>query len=286
MGEKHEGGGIIRTLRVAGIQFAAFEEKERNVNKARELATLAVEKGAAIVSFAELCTTPWFPSREASGSDEHTKLAETIPGPATEEFSSIAKASGAVFVLPIYEVSGDSYFNSAAVIDADGSLLGAYRKIHLPRLPLWYEKDYFTPGNTGFPVFKTKHGVIGVQICWDNFFPEGPRALGLAGAEILITPTASAMKTFDRWEKVISSHAITNLFFALRVNRAGSEPFQDFYGESFCVTPEGEMVGTPAGMDDSVSLFDIDLEEVARSRKLWPYYEDRRPETYGILAKK
>ena len=277
------GGGTI--LKIAGIQFAAGEEKERNIKKAMSFADVAVESGAKLISFAELFATPWFAHEENDDPSRAVPFAESIPGPTTEEFSALAKKKEVVMVLPIAELEEDRVYNAAAVIDADGSLLGTYRKVHLPRLPLWYEKDYFTPGDRGFPVFTTAYLTLGVQICWDNYFPEGSRILGLKGAELIISPTAAAMKTHERWQTAISANAIANGLFALRVNRTGSEAVQDFYGETFCVDPDGELLGEPAGMNDSVSLFDIDLEHVKRTRAMWPYFEDRRPEVYSECIK-
>ena len=277
------GGSTI--LKIAGIQFAAVEEKERNLKKAMSFAEVAIDGGAKLISFAELFTTHWFAYEENDDPARAVPFAEPIPGPTTEEFSALAKTKGVVRVLPIAELEEDRVYNAAAVIDADGSLLGTYRKVHLPRLPLWYEKDYFTPGDRGFPVFTTKYLTLGVQICWDNYFPEGSRILGLKGAELIVSPTATAMKTQERWQTAISANAIANGLFALRVNRTGSEKVQDFYGETFCVDPNGELLSMPADMNDSVSLFDIDLEDVKKTRALWPYFEDRRPDVYAEYQK-
>lgn len=277
--EKCVGGSTI--LKIAGIQFAAVEDKEKNVKKAMKFADVAVESGAKLISFAELFTTHWFAHEENVDPSRAVPFAEPIPGPTTEEFSALAKKKGVVMVLPIAELEDDRVYNSAAVIDADGSLLGTYRKVHLPRLPLWYEKDYFTPGDRGFPVFTTHYLTLGVQICWDNYFPEGSRILGLKGAELIVCPTAAAMRTHERWQTAISANAIVNGLFALRINRTGSEKVQDFYGETFCVNPSGELLSEPAGMNDSVSLFDIDLEDVHKTRAMWPYFNDRRPDVYS-----
>ncbi len=152
--------------------------------------------------------------------------------------------------------------------------------MHVPQIPLWYERDCFTPGDTGFPVFSTRYVTLGVQICWDNFFPEGCRALALKGARLIVCPTAAAMKTHERWQTVIAANSITNGVFSLRVNRTGSEAAQDFYGETFAANPDGELMGEPSGMNDSVSIYDIDTGEVERVRSLWPFLEDRRPTVY------
>ena len=266
-----------KKIKIAGIQFAVTDAVERNVARARELLSLSHERGANLASFAALFCFPWFPFREKA---DPTPFAQSVPGPLVEEFSSLARSYDMVIVLPLCERDGKRTYNAAAVIDADGALLGTYRKVHLPQIPLWYEKDCFSPGDRGFPVFKTKYVTLGVQICWDNFFPEGGRALGLKGAQLIVCPTAAAMKTHERWHTAIAANGIANGLYCLRVNRAGSESAQDFYGETFATNPDGELIGEPAGMNDSVSLFDIDLDEIDRIRGLWPFYKDRRPEVY------
>lgn len=265
-------------VKIAGIQFAVSQTAERSVARARELLSLSHEQGAQLVSFSELFCNPWFPCRPKA---DPAPFAETIPGPLTEEFCRLAADYGMVIVLPLCERKGSRYYNSAAVIDADGSLMGAYRKVHIPQIPLWYEKDCFAPGDGGLPVFRTRFLTIGVQICWDNFFPEGSRALGLSGAQLIVAPTAAAMKTHERWQTAIAANSIANGLFCLRVNRTGSEESQDFYGETFATSPDGELIGQPAGMNDSVSMFDIDPADVERTRAMWPFLTDRRPEVYG-----
>ncbi len=182
--------------------------------------------------------------------------------------------------MKTYSVKAGEIKRTSVVIDADGALLGVYRKVHVPRIPLWYEKDCFRPGDRGFPVFRTKYVTCGIQICWDNFFPEGSRILGLGGAQLIVCPTAAAMKTQDRWRTAIAANSIANGLFSLRVNRTGSEQSQDFYGETFATNPDGELIDEPAGMNDSVSLFDIDLADVLKARSLWPFFSDRRPDVY------
>jgi predicted amidohydrolase len=265
-------------VKIAGIQFAITDTIERNVARAKELLSLSHEQGAQLVSFSELFCVPWFPCRPKA---DPAPFAQTIPGPLTDEFSRLAADFNMVIVLPLCEREGTRYYNSAAVIDAGGALLGTYRKVHVPQIPLWYEKDCFAPGDTGLPVFKTKHLTVGVQICWDVFFPEGSRVLGLAGAELIVCPTAAAMKTHERWQTAVAANSIVNGLFSLRVNRTGSEESQDFYGETFAVDPDGELIDVPAGMNDSVSLFDIDRAQVQKVRSLWPFFTDRRPDVYG-----
>ena len=271
-------------LKLAGIQISCYEEKERNIEKAAKLAQIAIEKGAQIICFQELFTNPWFP-REMN--KKHFSLAEKMDGPSVTRMQKLAKEFEVVLICPIFEMGEDGFFNSAVIIDAGGEILGRYRKIHVPQIPLWEEKYYFLPGNLGFPVFKTKFAVIGVQICWDNFFPEGSRILTLKGAQIIFSPTAAAFASQKKWEMVISSNAISNGIYIFRVNRVGSEEKQDFYGRSFCVSPEGELLDKPTGMKEGIALIDIHLKDIEKVRKEWPFFKDRRPDVYNeILQEK
>jgi N-carbamoylputrescine amidase len=264
-------------IKLAGIQISCCEEKERNIEKAIRLTQIAKEKGAHIICFQELFTTHWFP-REMS--KRYFSLAEKADGDTMRTMRKLAKESGVVLICPIFEMEEDSFYNSAIVIDADGEILGSYRKIHVPQIPLWEERFYFSSGNHGFPVFRTKFAPIGIQICWDNFFPEGSRILALKGAKILFSPTAAAFASQRKWETVISSNAIANGVYIFRVNRVGSEEKQDFYGRSFCISPEGELLDKPTGMKDSVALIEIDLRNIDKTRKEWPFFKDRRPDCY------
>ncbi len=270
-------------VRLAGIQISCGEEKERNVEKAIKFSHIAIERGANIICFQELFTTHWFPKEM---NKDHFSLAERIDGPSIMKMQQLAKDNGVALVCPIFEREEGMFYNSAIIIDGGGEILGSYRKVHVPQIPLWEEKYYFSPGNLGFPVFRTKFAVIGIQICWDNFFPEGSRILALKGAEIIFSPTAAAFASQKRWETVISSNAITNGVYIYRVNRVGSEEKQDFYGMSFCISPEGELIDKPTGMKEGIALIDIDLKNIQKVRKEWPFFKDRRPEAYKeILAK-
>ena len=264
-------------IKLAGIQISCGEEKERNVEKAIRFLQLAVERGANIVCFQELFATHWFPKEMDQG---HFLLAEPAHGPTLMRMQQFAKEQGVVLICPFFEKDEQMFFNSAMVIDAGGEILGNYRKIHIPQIPLWEERFYFSSGNLGFPVFKTKYAVIGVQICWDNFFPEGSRILALKGAQIIFSPTAAAFASQEKWKTVISSNAMTNGVFIFRVNRVGSEEKQDFYGRSFCVSPEGELMDKPSGMKEGITFIDIDLKSIDRIRKEWPFLKDRKPENY------
>ncbi|MDF1535238.1 MAG: acyltransferase [bacterium] len=264
--------------KIAGIQFAAKEDPETSLGKALELAALAVERGAGLIAFPELCTTRWFPNRMRQGNFE---LAEAVPGPATERLCLFAAQNDVVIVYPFFEMAGKGrYFNSTAVIDAGGKLLGIYRKIHIPNVTGWQEKFYFLPGDKGFPVFDTRIGRVGVQISWDIFFPEGSRILALKGAQLIVVPTANAHASHDRWERMMAGNALANGLFFLRVNRVGREEKQTFYGKSFCMNPHGELVHKPAGARDSVHISTIDLDEIPRTRQEWAFFRDRREDQY------
>jgi N-carbamoylputrescine amidase len=270
-------------IKIAGIQIACSEKKEDNVQKALQMGQLAAQKGAHIICFQELCSTYWFPRNI----DENAfRLAEDVEGPTVTTMKTLAKDKEVAVICPFFERDGDQYFNTATVIDQRGDIVGTYRKVHIPLIPLWEERAYFSPGDKGFPVFDLGLATIGVQICWDNFFPEGSRQLALQGAQIIFAPTAAAFASQQRWLKVLAGNAIVNGLFIMRVNRVGSEPKQDFYGMSFCISPEGELVDEPTGLQEGILLVEIDLDEVARTRKEWPFLKDRRPEFYSLLAQR
>jgi len=269
-------------LRICGIQMACVEDKEKNLQKAVRLAELAAEKGAKIIGFQELFNTHWFPK---DINQRNFALAEAMDGHSIQTMRRVAKEHSAVLICPFFEEGIEGvYHNTAVVINADGKVLGGYRKVHIPQIPLWEEKFYFSPGDTGFPVFHTKYAKIGVQICWDNFFPEGTRILALKGAQIVFAPTAAAFASQQRWETVIRAHAITNGLFVFRVNRVGSEERQDFYGKSFCVTPEGDLIDKPSGMQEGIVFANIDVKEIGVTRREWTFLRDRRPEVYRELT--
>ena len=271
-------------LKVAAIQFAAKNDAAQNVKKATELGELAVERGAKLIAYPELCTSRWFPASMRVGS---FKLAETIPGPSTDIICRFAADNNTVIVFPLFEKAKEQHFyNSAAVVDADGKLLGVYRKVHLPNVKGWHEKFYFLPGDTGFPVFKSKVGTIGVQLSWDVFFPEGSRILALKGAQLIVAPTSNAFASQTRWEKMIAGNAISNNVFYLRANRVGKEGSKDFYGKSFCMDPHGELLHKPAAKRDAVYLTDVDLKDVENTRYEWALFRDRRENLYrGVMER-
>jgi len=269
-------------VKIAGIQFSCIKNKEKNIKKAIDLSSMAAEKGAKIICFQELFNTHWFPK------DSDTKnfdLAEEITGETIKIFSKKAEELSIVIICPIFEKDINGvYYNSAVVINNNGEILGKYRKAHIPQIPLWEEKFYFKLGDLGFPVFKTDYATIGIQICWDNFFPEGSRILALKGAEIIFSPTAAAFASHERWEKMICGNAIANNLFILRINRVGSEEKQDFYGKSFCVDPNGDLIAGPTGLNDSVLLADINLNMIRDFRDKWGFFRDRREKIYSEIV--
>ena len=269
-------------LKIAGIQMDSSLDKNRNIENAARMIGVASEKGAKIVCLQELFNTRWFPFEI---NDTHLQLAEDIDGQTILAMRKAAKESGTAVIAPFFERNADTFYNSAAAIGSDGELIGVYRKAHIPRIPLYEERHYFTPGNLGFPVFDIGMAKIGIQLGWDNLFPEGARILALKGAQIILSPTAAA-STASRptWEKSISANAIANGIYIFRVNRVGKEKRQEFYGGSFCVNPEGDMVGSPSGSQEGVILCSVDLKMVDRVRKEWGFLKDRRPEMYGEIV--
>ena len=255
-------------IKVAGIQMVCREEKDDNVRKALRMGELAVEKGAQIICFQELFNTYWFP-RDIH--NDNFLLAEDLDGPTIATMKTLAKEKMIALICPFFEKAGDRYFNTAVVIDQQGEIAGAYRKIHAPQIPLWEERAYFSAGDKGFPVFDLGLVKIGVQICWDNFFPEGARTLALQGAQIIFAPTTCAFASQQRWLKVLAANAIVNGLFVVRVNRVGKEPKQDFYGMSFCLSPEGDLVDEPTGLQEGILLVEIDLDEISRCGKSGPF---------------
>ncbi len=272
-----------KKINVAGIQFACSNDKDKNLSTAISLSEMAIERGAKIICFQELFNLNWFPSMQHSR--KSLTLAESSKGPTISKMKKFAKKHSVVMVCPFFEKEDDGiYFNSAAVIDADGKLLGIYRKIHIPDIPYWYEKAFFKPGNSGFPVFDTLYGKIGVQICWDVFFPEVARILALKGAKIIFAPTASDLDPAkNKWEKSLAASAISNGVFVFRVNRVGKEKFNNFYGDSFCLNPDGEAICGPSGINDGILVAEIDFTQVEETRKIWPFMRDRREEMYREL---
>jgi predicted amidohydrolase len=267
--------------KIAGVQMSCLPDAEENIRKALRLAGVAAESGAEVIVFQPHPNRRWFP-READQSA--LDLAEPADGPTLARFREEAGRLGRCFVVPLYEREGDRRYYTAFVIGPDGNLRGHYRKSHLPDIPLWRERFYFSPGDTGYPVFEHAGLRFGIQLCWDNFFPEGARALALGGASVILSPTAAAFASARKWETVLAASAVVNGVYLMRVNRVGRETGLDFYGRSFCVDPEGEFLIGPIGLNDGVILADVDTDRLDDVRRQWGFLADRRPATYGALG--
>jgi len=268
-------------MRIAGIQISAGQDVERNIQRAVEMAEVAAEKDARVICYPELFLTTWFPKQE---NKSLFSLALSSLGETLGRFQKVSEKTGTVLIVPFFESVSGTYYNSAGVFDC-GKLLGVYRKLHLPDLPLYREQFYFSGGDYGLPVFETSQGRIGVQICWDNLFPEGSRILALKGAEVVFAPTAASLNTHSLWERAICANAFANNMFIFRVNRVGQEDGVSFYGRSFCVDPWGEMSSELAGAKEAIVLADIDLEERTAAAETWGFLKNRKPGEYGDLVK-
>ncbi len=267
-----------KTVKIAGLQLASSNDGAKNLSKAKELVELAAYEGAKIITLPQLFNTRWFAHKI---DEKNFALAEKADGPAVSAMREAASKNGVVIAASIFEEDGGSFYNTAFVIGVKGEVIGRYRKVHVPLIPLWEERAYFKPGDLGFPVFDTPFARIGVQICWDVFFPEGMRILALKGAELVLVPTASAFEhSHKKWERAICASAHANGLYIMRVNRTGKEEKQEFYGKTFCVRPDGEFVHKPSGSSTGVILADIDLSDVAAVRKEWVFLKDRRPGEY------
>jgi N-carbamoylputrescine amidase len=281
------------------LQHACSADPAANLRKALRLANEAAERGAQII-----CTQELFRSRYFCQEEDHRnfRLAERIPGPSTEAFRKLARRRGVVVIASLFEKRASGlYHNSAAVIDADGSLLGVYRKMHIPDDPLYYEKFYFAPGDTGFPSWKTRFGRIAVLICWDQWYPEAARLAALQGAEILFYPTAigwhpseksrHGAEQHDAWEVIQRSHAVANGCFVAVCNRIGLEKAGggdgiEFWGQSFVAGTGGKILAKAPAAKEEILLVKVDLAQVDATRTHWPFLRDRRIDAYGDLTKR
>ncbi|MBA8824363.1 N-carbamoylputrescine amidase [Saccharopolyspora lacisalsi] len=252
-----------------------------------QYARSAAARGAGIIGFQEVFNAPYFCQVQEP---EHYEWAEPVPdGATTRRMRELARELRMVIVVPVFESDGPGfYYNTAAVVDADGSYLGKYRKHHLPHLPGFWEKYYFRPGNLGWPVFDTAVGRVGVYICYDRHFPEGWRALGLAGAQLVYNPSATSRGLSSHlWNLEQPAAAVANEYFVAAINRVGVEEYgdNDFYGSSYFVDPSGRFVGDPASTtDEELLIRDLDLSDVDEVRRTWAFYRDRRPDAYGSLT--
>ncbi len=274
-------------VKVGLIQARWEGEVEAMVRKHEKMIDEAAEKGVQILCLQELFFGPYF----AAGQDmKWYEFAEPIPGPLSNRMQKKAEKHKMVLIAPIYEKEMPGvYYNTAVVFDADGKMLGKYRKVHLPQnFPGFWEKFYFRPGNLGYPVFNTKYARVGVYLCYDRHFPEGARVLGLNGAEIVFNPSATvAGLSKYLWELEQPAHAVANGYFIAAVNRVGTEePWNigDFYGSSYICNPRGEIIAKGSEDKDELVTADVDLDMIKQVRHVWQFYRDRRPETYHKLV--
>ncbi|MEV0799061.1 MULTISPECIES: nitrilase-related carbon-nitrogen hydrolase [unclassified Kribbella] len=279
---------MAEVVRAGLVQASWTGDKESMIKAHEEYARQAAAAGVRVLCFQELFYGPYFCQLQ---DPKFYEYAESVPGPTTERFAALAKELGMVMVLPVYEQEQPGVlYNTAAVIDADGKYLGKYRKNHIPQVKGFWEKFYFRPGNLGYPIFDTAVGRIGVYICYDRHFPEGWRALGLAGAKIVFNPSATSRGlSAYLWKLEQPASAVANEYFIGAINRVGIESDfgdNDFYGTSYFVDPEGKFVGD-VGHDHDPELIvrDLDLNLLDTVRDRWQFYRDRRPDAYGDLTK-
>jgi len=283
---------MTRTVTVAATQMACSWDRQANIAKAEKLVREAAAKGAQVILIQELFETPYFCQKP---NPEHLQLATGVEdNPAIQHFQKIAKELAVVLPISFFEQAGRARFNSIAIIDADGTLLGVYRKSHIPDGPGYHEKYYFNPGDTGFKVWNTRYAKIGVAICWDQWFPETARSMALMGAELLFYPTAIGSEPHDpnitsrdHWQRVQQGHAGANLMPLIASNRIGTEE-QDgyditFYGSSFIADQFGEKVEEMDRTSEGVLVHEFDLDQLEHIRSAWGVFRDRRPNLYGPI---
>jgi N-carbamoylputrescine amidase len=277
-------------IKAALIQMSCEIDIQENIQKAAKLVNEAADNSANIVCLQELYTSQYFPQ---TVNVKHYDLACSLPNESIEVMQKIAADRKLTIIVPVYECARPGInFNTAVIVDTDGSIAGKFRKVHIPDGPQYLEKYYFTPGDLGYPVFKTTHATIGVGICWDEWFPEVARILGLKGAEIIFFPSAIGSEPDQpeyssqaAWETVIKSHGIANGLFVAAVNRVGQEDGMNFYGGSFISNPYGDILARGDNESDQVVAAELDLKQIREFRNLFHFFRDRRPETYRELLK-
>ena len=288
-----------QVVKLGLLQTHASADPKSNLIRNLALAESAARRGAKVICTQELFASQYFCQSE---DHENFKLAETIPGPSTQAFQKLARKHKVVIIASLFEKrAAGVYHNTAAIIDADGSLLGTYRKMHIPDDPLYYEKFYFTPGDLGFRTWQTRYGKIGVLICWDQWYPEAARLTAMQGAQILFYPTAigwhpsekksNGAKQHDAWELIQRSHAVANGCFVAVANRIGHErPVGgdgiEFWGQSFVAGTSGELLAKAGSAKEEIMLVPVNLKEVDTTRTHWPFLRDRRIDAYGGLTKR
>ena len=280
---------MTRIVRSALLQCAYTGDKQTMIDKHVNYVEQAASQGAQVMCFQELFYSPYFCQVQDV---VHYSWSESVPdGPTTTLMQQIAAKHKIVLIVPLYEKDDAGiYYNTGVVIDSDGTFLGKYRKTHLPHLPGFWEKFYFRPGNTGYPVFETSVGRIGIYICYDRHFPEGARVLGINGAEIVFIPSATSRGLSQHlWKIEQTSHAIANGYFVGTINRVGVEAefgANNYYGQSYFCDPKGQFVGDVASEDaDELVVRELNLDLIQDVRNTWQFYRDRRPDMYdGIVA--
>lgn len=283
-------------VNVGIVQMSCSADKQANLQKAIEKVKDAAAKGAQIVCLQELFTSLYFCDTEDY---ENFKLAEPIPGPSSEALAKVAKDLGVVIIASLFEKRAQGlYHNTTAILDADGTYLGKYRKMHIPDDPAYYEKFYFTPGDLGYKVFNTKFAKIGVLICWDQWYPEAARITALMGAEILFYPTAIGWATsqdeetnteqYNAWQTIQRSHSVANGVHVVSVNRVGFEQngAMKFWGGSFIANPFGSIIYKASHENEEVHVEELDLSKTDRYRTHWPFLRDRRIDSYQQITKR
>ena len=282
----------MSTVTVAATQMACSWDRDGNVARGEKLVRQAAAKGAQIILLQELFETPYFCQEHSL---RHFELAHPLEGhPAVEHFRGVARELKVVLPISVFERSNNAYYNTVVMVDADGAVLGHYRKSHIPESPGYHEKFYFSPGDTGFKVFDTAYAKVGVAICWDQWFPEAARAMALMGAEVLLYPTAigsepqdSSIDSSGHWQRTMQGHAAANIMPLVASNRIDTEKGErysmTFYGSSFIAGPTGEKVVEADRSTETVLTASFDLEEVRRYRHAWGVFRDRRPELYYPL---
>ena len=281
--------GLIQASNACSIEEPIETIKQANIEKNLRFIDEAATRGVQIICMQEVFTTPYFCAEQEP---RWYDAVEKIPdGPTVKLMQEVARKHGMVVIVPIYEeeITG-VYYNTAAVIDADGKYLGKYRKNHIPHTkPGFWEKYYFKPGNLGYPTFETAFARIGVYICYDRHFPEGARALGLGGAEIVFNPSATVAGLSEYlWELEQPAHAVANGYFVGAINRVGHEKPWDigeFYGKSYFCNPRGKIIAQASRDSDELVVADLDLDQIREVRNVWQFFRDRRPETYHELVK-
>jgi beta-ureidopropionase len=281
-------GGLIQVRADVSLDGSAGDIKQRMIDKHMPLIEEAARGGVQLLCLQELFNGPYFCAEQQT---KWYEMVEPIPdGPTITLMQDVARTHGIVLVVPIYEeeITG-VYYNAAAVIDADGTYLGKYRKHHIPHVgPGFWEKFYFRPGNLGYPVFNTAAGRVGVYICYDRHFPEGARILGLNGAEIVLNPSATVAGLSEYlWKLEQPAHAVANGYFVGAINRVGFEaPWNigEFYGQSYFCDPRGQFLAVGSRDRDELVVADLDLGMIQQVRNTWQFYRDRRPETYGAIT--